>query len=251
MSTDRTGTEQPVAELREIVLVPSDRVRSLERVTRRLGHDLRNPISAILHFTEDLSAGADPDGSLAEDVRFIELAVREALGHLGHVRDLVVRESVDPAEVDVGLLATTIVEGARDEAAPGVTIELEVSPGLPSVYADPDAVALVIANVLDNAVDAVDGEGRVTVRLDSAGDHVVEIVTTDDGRGMDVETIGRSIEPYFTTAADSRSHGVGLSLVGGVLTGHDGRLAITSAPGRGTTVRITFPGTRPEPSVTG
>lgn len=233
-----------VGERREIVLIPSDRARALERVTRRLGHDLRNPIGAILHFTEDLAADAGPGSPLAEDVGFIEMAVKEALGHLNELRSLVYREPADPSDVAVDEVAAAVVATAQSSAADGVTITLDAADELPTVRADRESIELVLRNVLANAVDAVQGAGTVAITVSKANGGV-EILTTDDGRGMDLESINRSIEPFFTTASDSRSHGTGLSLAGGVVTGLEGRLAITSAPGDGTTVRVTLPvGTR-------
>lgn len=226
---------------REIVLIPSDRARALERLTRRLAHDLRNPISAIRHFTEDIGAAAEPGSDLAHDVRLIGLAVDEALGHLSALRALVIREPTDPVDVALTDIATRAVADARADAPDAIEIEIHTAADTPEVRADRDALALVVTSVLRNAIDALDGAGSVRVAVRADADGAAEIVTEDTGRGMQLEEIGRSIEPFYSTAPDAHGRGLGLSQAAAVINGLGGRLTIASTPGEGTRVRVVLP----------
>lgn len=236
-------TTEPPADVarREIVLVPSDRAAALERVTRRLVHDLRNPIAAILHFTEDIAAGAEPGSALAEDIGLIEQAVREALGHLNEMRALVYREPASRGEESAGEHARRVVEDLRAAAPDGVEVRIDVDDDVPPVRADAETIELLVGNVLRNAIEAVGGAGAIAVEVRRTGAGEAEVVTTDDGPGMDVATIGRSAEPFFTTAAQPHGRGVGLAFVAAALNGLGGRLSIASTPGAGTRVRVVLP----------
>jgi anti-sigma regulatory factor (Ser/Thr protein kinase) len=135
----------------------------------------------------------------------------------------------------------------------GVVIETvaDLDPDLPHIAAAENEIREALTNLIFNAVDAMPDGGTLTIRTSSSeaerGPHdggppvgQVHIEVRDTGRGMDEETRRRCLEPFFTTKGE-RGTGLGLAMVYGIVQRHSADIEIESAPGQGTTVRITRP----------
>ena len=144
---------------------------------------------------------------------------------------------------------------ASDGGEPRVTLDLEP---VPPVRVDPDELRQSLHHLLQNAREAGDRAGPVTVWLRWNGGTRVELAVSDRGRGMDEATRSRADEPFFTTKGPGRL-GVGLAVVRGMVSRCGGEVDIESTPGQGTTVRLRLPtaaGPRtapvqPEPAASG
>jgi CheY-like chemotaxis protein len=126
---------------------------------------------------------------------------------------------------------------ASEGAVPSVTLDLE---SVPPVRVHPEELRQAVQHLLQNAREAGDGAGPVTVWLRWDGATRVELSVTDRGHGMDETTRVRADEPFFTTKGPGRL-GVGLAVVRAMASRHRGELEIESAPGQGTTVRLRLP----------
>ncbi|MGO8881211.1 MAG: ATP-binding protein, partial [Desulfomonilaceae bacterium] len=136
-----------------------------------------------------------------------------------------------------------------------IKIELKLDDRLSPVNADPTHMDQVLMNLAVNARDAMPDGGVLTfetsnVFLDEefARVHVgakpgayVLMSVSDTGHGMDKETLGRMFEPFYTTKEVGKGTGLGLAMVYGVVTQHDGQVRCYSEPGHGTTFRIYLP----------
>jgi signal transduction histidine kinase len=112
---------------------------------------------------------------------------------------------------------------------------------IPEVECMPSQINQVVMNLLVNAAHAMGGRrGRITVRT-GAADEQAWIEVADDGSGMAPETLKRIFEPFFTTKPVGQGTGLGLSLSYGIVQKHHGRIDVRSAPGEGTTFRVTLP----------
>jgi signal transduction histidine kinase len=104
----------------------------------------------------------------------------------------------------------------------------------------------LFTNLLMNAYEAMGGQGRITiaaerVRLEDGGDgrDALLVEVADTGPGMPPEVSEKVFDPFFTTKA--QGSGLGLSIVRKIVDAHDGRLDLRTAPGQGTTIRVTLP----------
>jgi signal transduction histidine kinase len=144
----------------------------------------------------------------------------------------------EPIDVERGLRDTLMVLGhkARDKS---VSVKIEVGPGLPRVMAVGGELEQVWMNVLDNALDAVDLGGHVSVTAKPEG-HSLVVRVIDDGPGIPPEIHGQIFDPFFTTKAPGEGTGLGLEIARTHLRGRGGEMDFDSRPGR-TEFRISLP----------
>ena len=117
---------------------------------------------------------------------------------------------------------------------------------LPPVPGDAIGLRQVLLNLLNNAIDATEPPGAVTVGAavvgeDAPGGRQLEIRVTDTGRGMGPDEVRRVFEPFYTTKAPGRGTGLGLSIVDHIVRAHGGRVVVESRLGLGTTMRLRLP----------
>ena len=141
--------------------------------------------------------------------------------------------------------------------AKGVSLRVDIGPGLPAMYGDPTQMRQVVLNLVTNASDAIAGTGTIEIRLfvvgsdagmlselvppiepESGSDYLV-LEISDSGCGMTPEMQARVFEPFYTTKFTGR--GLGLAVVHGIVRGHRGGVRVESAPQLGSTFSVALP----------
>jgi len=237
-----------VTELRRLEVIRRDFVANVS-------HELRTPLTAIKGYAETLLGTAGDDRETAR--RFLAVIDRhsERLGRL--INDLLTLSDLELGRTPMRLNAVTVAAAVDDVlqifadsvARAGVVVEAQVAPGLPPVHADGDRLRQVLINLVDNAIKYTPAGGRVLVHgvLASGTEHggLVEIAIEDSGIGIPAQDLPRLTERFFRVdKARSRElggTGLGLAIVKHIVQAHGGSLAISSALGQGTTVRVFFP----------
>ena len=152
-------------------------------------------------------------------------------------------QSRSKAPVDVGKgLADTITILAGKARRKSVTLTLEVPEDLPPVDGFGDELNQVWANLIDNAIDAVEPSGRIEVSARARSD-TVTVHVVDDGPGVPADLAERIYEPFFTTKPQGHGTGLGLDIARRLVRGHEGQLELSSRPGR-TEFRVILPRAR-------
>jgi signal transduction histidine kinase len=137
-----------------------------------------------------------------------------------------------------------VVEPYRAGLASRIAIDVDAAGDIPSVTLDRTLFARALTNVIENALHAMPGSGRLTVRSarrsPQAGVPAAVIVeVTDTGVGMDQDALNKIFEPYFSTKATGT--GLGLTIAKRNIELNGGMIAVTSQRGAGTTVTMTVP----------
>ncbi len=239
-------------------MVQQERLRALGEMASGIAHDINNAISPItLYVDAILTHETGFSQRTREQLEIIQRAaddVAHTVARMGEFyRQRQTPLPLAPVEVDRILRETLELTRARwsDMAQQrGVviqpTIETDFTSGNPIVMAIESEMREALVNLVLNATDAMPEGGRLTLR---AG-HMIEsgkgvarrvfIEVIDTGIGMDDATRRRCLEPFFTTKGE-RGTGLGLAMVYGIAQRHGVDIDILSAPGEGTTFRLTFP----------
>lgn len=123
-----------------------------------------------------------------------------------------------------------------------VTLESEIQPGLPAVKVDADQVRQMLANLIQNGIDAIEEQGKVIIAASKPEDQeLLEIVVRDTGRGIPEEVLSEIFTPFYTTKQLGKGTGMGLSIVYGVVKMHSGEISVDSEVGKGATFTIRLP----------
>jgi CheY-like chemotaxis protein len=232
----------------------NERLRALGQMASGIAHDINNAISPVSLYTELL---LQKESQLSDEGRArlqtMQRAIEDVAGTIERMREFYrPREAARHfTRVDLHALIDQVVglTEPRWRALPqqrGIEIDLrrDFPAGKMEIYGDAVELRDALTNLIFNAVDAMP-EGGVLTLSTSVRPHnstprvVLEII--DTGVGMDEETRRRCIEPFFTTKGE-RGTGLGLASVYGMLQRHDAELELDSEPGRGTTIRMVFPG---------
>jgi PAS domain S-box-containing protein len=232
-------------------IMQQERLRALGQMASGIAHDINNAISPMSLYAESL---LEREKNLSDTGRkqleTIQRAVDDVaqtvarMGEFYRLRDQ--RAAMHP--VDLNLLAEHVVDLTRarwsdmaQQRGAVIEMKLEQEAALPPIAAVESQIRDALVNLVFNAVDAMPGGGRVTIRTRvAAAPRLAVVEVVDTGVGMDEQTRRRCLEPFFTTKGE-RGTGLGLAMVYGIAERHGAHLDLESQPGQGTIVRLSFP----------
>ena len=225
-------------------LYQSNKMASVGRLAAGIAHEINNPLTGVLTFSSLLLREA-PEGS--EQHEGLTTIVSETKRCRDIVKELLnFSRQVPPHKTHVDL--NEVTEKALDItdhqfAVNNIEVVRGLAPTLPSVWADANKLGQVLLNLLVNAADAVEpGSGEIFVGtqvVESEERTFVELKVADNGCGISLEEQSQIFEPFFTTKASGT--GLGLAVVWGIVTEHEGTIKVNSKPGRGPPVMGSLP----------
>lgn len=223
------------------------RAQEMEAFAARVAHDIRTPLQTIRLSVELIGrAAADPQAR-----ETCKRAERNVL-RLGRFLDDLLDFSRAGARPQPGAAAdvTEVLEGLRDDLGPraaegGVALEIRAEPGLAAAMA-PGALRAVAANLAENALKFLGDAAERRIEVGARGEAgQVVLSVRDTGPGIPAEALPHLFELHFRGARPVAGYGIGLATVKRLAEAHGGRVAVESAPGRGTIFTVSLPRARP------
>jgi PAS domain S-box-containing protein len=236
-------------------LAQSQKMEAVGRLAGGVAHDYNNMLNVIMGYTELAMENEQLREPLREYLQEIAAAANRSKAITEQLLAFARRETIAPQLMDMNTSVTKMLAIIRKLI--GENIELSWYPGegaLP-VLLDPSQLDQILVNLCVNARDAVEDVGRITIETSNVkidndyctthadfipGDFV-QLVVSDDGVGMDNETLEHIFEPFFTTKKIGEGTGLGLPMVYGIVKQNHGFINVYSEIGRGTTFRIYLP----------
>jgi two-component system, NtrC family, sensor kinase len=225
------AARKQVEELRSRDRKNVEEVATLGELAAGLAHEMRNPLAGIAGVVDIMSKelpANSPSRAVIGDVN----------GEIVHIQtllnELLSYSRPRPPNLRAANLNTTVeqaVELARQQArGKPIHVNFTPEPSLPAVQHDPALIQQAVLNLLLNSIQAISGEGEVSVSSRQAGDKVV-IQVCDTGRGISADTLPKIFKPFFTTRKEGA--GLGLSLASDIVRSHGGRIEAASTKGKG------------------
>jgi signal transduction histidine kinase len=230
---------------REKVVMQTEKQASIDELSSTIAHEIRNPIAAAKSLVQQM--GEDPTS--VENVEYAKVALEEldrVERRISHLLQYAKEEDYTFANVNLaGVVDSALTQLRAKLDASKVSVARNYISG-PTVYADAEKLRQVFANILDNAIDALEAvsEGRRIelfiengVRGGTGARATVRV--RDNGCGIPVDKIDRIFNPFFTTK--QKGTGLGMAISKKIVEAHEGTIDVVSEVGRGTEFMITLP----------
>ncbi|HUD74769.1 MAG TPA: ATP-binding protein [Terracidiphilus sp.] len=253
LTQSQPGTVLVVEDTTE--LLRAQRQLAWKEVAQRVAHEIKNPLTPIALSAERISKHLDR--AQPDSPAIIRKCSEVILGCVGTLRTLVAQFSAlaefpapQPRACDINQVteeALALFAGRLN----GITVQLDLEPGLPPVLADPEAIRRALANLIDNAAEAMQGSLlrvlglRSSLSEDGAS---VEVEVSDTGHGLTDEIRERLFLPFYSTK--QRGTGLGLSIAARIVQEHGGSLRAETNSPKGARFLLRLPLMEPpEPAV--
>ncbi len=252
--TDRRRAEEERSKL-EAQLIQAQKMESIGRLAGGVAHDFNNMLNVISGYAELIKLRLNDNDGILQDILEIEKAANRSRDITTQLLAFSRKQIISPRSMDLNMLILSMQKTLARLI--GEDIDLQFYPGdnLWKVKVDPSQVEQILLNLGVNARDAMPGGGKLTIettniRIDenycrthlgfTPGLYVL-LSMSDNGSGMDKETLQNIFEPFFTTKEIGKGTGLGLATVYGIIQQNCGLINVYSEPGHGTTFRIYLP----------
>ncbi len=251
--TERVRAEKTQKNL-ESQLHQAQKMESIARLAGGVAHDFNNMLSVIVGYSELALGMVDPGDNVYGNLLEVHKAAVRSTNITRQLLAFARKQIIAPIPLDLNEAIENTLKMLRRLIGEDIDLAWLPETNLWPVKMDPSQVDQILVNLCVNARDAIDGVGRITIETDTAtfdvaycsdhagfipGDYVL-LAVSDNGCGMDKNTLDMIFEPFFTTKTVGKGTGLGLSTVYGIVKQNNGFINVYSEPGEGTTFKIFF-----------
>ena len=245
----------------QLQLIEAEKMKSIGRLAAGVAHEVKNPLAVVRMGLEFLRAQGFVDETAAGVLREMWDAVDRADGVICGLLDFSAPKNLELAPADLNAILTHTLQLVRGELKGRIVVEREFQRDLPAVPLDRAKISQVFINLLTNAIHAIEGDGRLTVRTYArqltgvganiggrrsesfrVGETLVVAEIEDTGHGIPEDKLQKIFEPFFTTKPTGKGTGLGLSVVKTIIDLHGGTIDVRNLPEGGARVTLTFRG---------
>ncbi len=233
----------------------AQKMESVGRLAGGVAHDFNNMLGVILGHTELALLKADEDNDLISDLKEIQKAAKRSADITKQLLAFARKQTISPRQLDLNDTVESMLNMLRRLIGEDLDLVWQPAAHLWPVKMDPTQIDQILANLCVNARDAISGVGKLTIETGKKsfdeqycnehpgfipGDFVL-LAVSDNGCGMDKETLDNLFEPFFTTKEVGKGTGLGLATIYGIVKQNNGFINVYSEPGRGSTFKIYLP----------
>jgi PAS domain S-box-containing protein len=256
-SGKRTGMVVNLIDISEQIklerqLRQAQKMESVGRLAGGVAHDYNNMLSVIIGYAELALEKVDPSEPLYDDLQKILNAGRRSADITRQLLAFARQQTIAPRVLDLNATVEGVLQMLRRLIGEDINLAWLPGSGVWPVKMDPTQLDQILANLCVNARDAISDVGKITIETDMVtfdeaycADHAgfvpgdfVMLAVSDNGCGMDRQTLDNLFEPFFTTKGVGKGTGLGLATVYGIVKQNKGFINVYSEPGRGTTFKI-------------
>lgn len=250
--SDRLAAEETKQKL-EVALVQGQKLQAIGTLAGGIAHDFNNLLYAIIGYTQMARDDLAKDTITYQNLGKVLDATHRGQELVARILAFSRRQHphFDPLNLRTTIEAALAL--LRPTIPASVSIDCHVIDAI--ILGNQTQIHQVLVNLINNAVDAMDGEGHIHLTMahivsndptlqqfpDVLPQDYCKIEVTDSGHGMDQTTLERIFEPFYTTKEVGKGTGLGLSIVHSIIKDHQGEITVTSQLGKGTTFTLLLP----------
>ena len=228
-----------------------DRLRNaltaqFQALGKRVVHEANNPLTVVKNYLAVLGSKLGDPGRYREELGILNEELDRIARIVQRMGVPLAPESAETARIDLNATVREVMmlSGETLTAGRGIEVQQQLDPQIPALQGDPVGLKQVILNLLNNAVEAMPGGGRLTMatadNVNLGGEPFVLLQVTDTGKGIPPDSMRRLFQPGFTTKGQGHE-GIGLSVSESILRALGGRILCRSHEGRGTIFIVMLP----------
>ncbi|MBU2535581.1 MAG: PAS domain S-box protein [Chloroflexota bacterium] len=224
-------------------LIVTDRLASIGELASGVAHELNNPLTGIIGFSE-LLLNKDVPEDVKGDLKIIHREAQRTAQVVKNLLTFARKQDTTKKPADINKAIKSVLDlRAYDQKVHNIDVVTDFAPDLPEFKADIFRLQQVFVNIIINAeyfILQAHGKGTITITTKVKGDTVLASFA-DDGPGIKEEHLRRLFDPFFTTKEVGQGTGLGLSICHGIVTEHGGHIYAESEPGQGATFIVELP----------
>jgi signal transduction histidine kinase len=225
----------------------AQKMEAIGRLAGGVAHDFNNLLTVIASYTALALEDLEPSHPVRPHVKEVERAGERASRLTQQLLAFSRKQVLIPVVVSLNDVVRGLEPMLRRLIREDVALDTRLAAAATWVRVDAGQIEQVIVNLATNARDSMPEGGRLVIETQAAPPQgEVRLLVRDSGAGMEPEVRARAFEPFFTTKPQGRGVGLGLSTVYGIVCQSGGRIAVDSAPGRGTVFTVTLPASPPD-----
>lgn len=224
-------------------LIVTDRLASIGELASGIAHELNNPLTSVVGFSQLLLEKDIPD-DVKEDLRIIYSEAQRTADVVKNLLTFARKHSAVKQMVNINSIVGKVLEiRAYEQKVNNIQVNTQFASDLPEIMADYFQLQQVFLNIIINAehfMIEAHQRGTLTITTEKAGT-LVKASFADDGPGISKENLGHLFDPFFTTKEVGKGTGLGLSICHGIIAEHGGRIYAESELGKGATFVVELP----------
>ena len=225
----------------DIIAASKDKLSTLGQLAAGVAHEINNPLAGILLFSTNLLKKAPPGSPFHEGLEIITEEVMRCKNIITELLEF--SRAKEPTRLRMefnNVIAKAVKIMENEYRLRRITLDTRLAEDLSEIIADPGQMEQVVINLLLNAAEAIESEGRVVIETKAGpGNQSVCLTVSDNGCGISDQQISHIFDPFFSTK--SQGTGLGLAVIYGFVRSHQGTINVTSKVGEGTTFTVSLP----------
>ena len=236
-------------------LFQAQKMEVITRLARGAAHDFNNFLTVVMAYTDVILNDFPTGHPLQHYAQEILLAAERASSLTRQLLAFSHKQVIQPQILNLNHLITVLEKLLRRLIPEDIELKISLDPQLEKIKADPGQIEQVLMDLVINAGDALPHGGKILIRTDAVyldqlyglshpgveSGFYVRLTLSDNGVGMDQDTLEHIFEPFFSTKEQHRGTGLGLATVHGIVKQHNGHITVSSNLGEGTTFEVYLP----------
>jgi PAS domain S-box-containing protein len=248
-------TDLSIIKKMETQLIQAQKMESVGRLAGGVAHDFNNMLSVILGYSELAMQQAKPNKAVHDALKEIQKAAQRSADVTRQLLGFARKQTIEPKVIDLNKTVESMLKMLRRLIGEDIDLVWQPTTDLWTVMVDPSQIDQIMVNLCVNARDAITGVGKIIIETNNVAidesycenypyfvpGNFILITVSDDGCGMDKQTMSEIFDPFFTTKEADMGTGLGLATVYGIVKQNNGYINVYSEPHHGTTFKIFLP----------
>ena len=240
-------------------LLHASKLASLGALATGVAHEINNPLAIILATSGVIKDMLNPEfnmdaspAQIIQEIKVVEEAVFRARKITQQLLNYGRKSEPHLARSNINAIIDDVLMGFKERSLglDDISVERQFDADLAMVMVDQDQLRQVFLNLINNAGDAIQGPGKITISTNQ-DEETVRVTITDTGKGMDSEQLKRIFDPFYTTKEVGKGTGLGLSVSIGIIESMGGTIEVQSLPGAGSAFTVVLPKNKSKGAING